>query len=155
MPADDADPGNNHGAENTLVGVAHSPAELDFHLRNDTREPRVYRFETDSYTIPELPECTDERPTPHPPEPAPAGPLTVATGRIDVPARHDRASYPIPDGWAVEITPARPSLDPDEAVIVTFRATPPAGFVGRQPFNVNVFHELGLAGGVTLYVDSA
>lgn len=155
MPVDDANPGNNHGAENTLVGVAHSPAVLDFHLRNDTREPHTYRFETDTYTIPEPPTCEDRRPDPQRPERVPDGPLTVATGHIAVPARHDRASYPIPEDWTVEITPEHPALGPDEAVTVTVRATPPAGFAGRQPFNVNAFHELGLAGGVTLYVDSA
>ena len=155
MPADDANPANNHGAENTLVGVAHSPAELEFHLRNDTREPHVYRFETDSYTIPELPPCDERRPAPPRPEETPSGPLTVATRRIAVPAQHDRATYPVPEGWTVEITPAHPHLAPDESVTVTIRATPPAGFVGRQPLNVNVFHERGLAGGVTVYVDAA
>ena len=32
--------------------------------------------------------------------------------------------------------------------------TPPSGFAGRQAFNVNGYNDLGLAGGVTLYVDA-
>jgi hypothetical protein len=155
MPADDANRGNNHGAENTLVGIAHSPAELTFHLRNDSEDSHTYRFETDTYTIPEVPECSDERPRPPRPAAVPDGPLTVPTGRIEVPPQHDRAAYPIPDGWTIDFTPAAPRLAPAESVTVTVRATPPAGFTGRQPFNVNVFHDRGLAGGVTLYVDSA
>jgi hypothetical protein len=33
--------------------------------------------------------------------------------------------------------------------------TPLAGFVGRKAFNVNGFNDLGLVGGVTLYVDAS
>ncbi|MET7767507.1 hypothetical protein [Nocardia sp. NPDC005366] len=151
-PVDDADFGNNHGAENTLVGVSHSPAKFDFQLRNDTRRTQVYRFEADTYTIPELPGCSQEY---RPSQPLPVrtvGPLMPEHRRSAVPAEHDRASYPIPEGWRVDIIPDRPVLPPGEAAAIEVVITPPAGFHGRQTFNINGFHELGLAGGVTLFV---
>ncbi len=74
---------------------------------------------------------------------------------VQVPAQHDRRNYPVPDGWRIDVVPSEPSVDADGSVPVHVQITPPAGFVGRKAFNVNGFNDLGLAGGVTLYVDAS
>jgi len=132
-PADDLNPANNLGQENTHVGSAHSPAEFTFTLRNNTRRIHRYRFELDNYQIPKLPKCAN-----------------ATTGREARLRPHQRALYPVPTGFAVQITPPTPTLNPDESALITVRVEPPAGFLGEQPINVNVFHEQGFAGGVTL-----
>ncbi|MEP7201690.1 MAG: hypothetical protein ABI894_03720 [Ilumatobacteraceae bacterium] len=154
-PADDANYGNNAGAENTLVGVAHSPADFTFELRNDTRRRQTYRFEVDTYQIPELRPCDERDPDSRPPADARPQPEMPQRRAVHVPAKHDHRNHPVPDGWNVEVTPAEPSLDADAAVPIHVQITPPAGFVGRKAFNVNGFNDLGLAGGVTLYVDAS
>lgn len=133
-PVDDLDFTNNLGQENTDVAQATSPADFTFTLRNDTRRGRRYRFETDAYTIPAL---------------APCGAAATAAQKLE---RHRRGTHPLPPGFSVEIDPPAPSLQPDESVTVRVRVTPPAAFTGRQPVNVNAFHERGFAGGVTLIV---
>lgn len=134
-PADDLDFTNNLGQENTNVAEASSPAEFSFTLRNDTKRTRHYRFELDAYSIPALPECGS-------PEASPEVNLE----------RHRRASHPVPPGFAISITPDAPTLAPGAQVVVQVSATPPGEFSGRQPINLNCFHEGGFAGGVTLTV---
>lgn len=131
-PVDDLDFTNNLGQENTDVAQAASPAEFTFTLRNDTRRTRRYRFETDSYVIPPLAPCSAD---------------TSVTRRLE---RHRRGGHPVPPGFTVAIDPPSPSLAPGEAVVVRVKVTPPDTFTGRQPFNVNAFHDGGFAGGVTL-----
>ncbi len=135
-PVDDRDPSNNLGYENTSVSAAQSPALFEFSLRNDTRRPQRYRFETDAYRIPPRGACPPALP-----------PLERRLG----PHRRDR--HPIPAGFHVLIEPDAPSLAVDETISVRVTIDPPAGFTGRQPFNVNVFHQHGFAGGVTLIVE--
>ena len=132
-PVDDVDRLNNLGQENTDVQAAHSPAEFEFRLRNNTGLARRYHFEFDSYQIPALAECQDVRPD------------ADALLRI-----HRRATHPVPAGFAVQINPATPMLNPAESVLITVKVDPPAGFLGRQAINVNAFHDQGFAGGVTL-----
>lgn len=133
-PIDDLDFTNNLGQENTDVAQATSPAEFTFALRNDTRRTRRYRFETDAYAIPALLPCAE------------AG---APRQRLN---RHRRGNHPLPPGFTVEIDPQAPSLAPDQSIPVRVRVTPPNAFTGRQPVNVNAFHEGGFAGGVTLTV---
>ena len=132
-PADDTNRANNLGQENTDVRAAQSPAVFAFTLRNDTRLARQYRFEVDAYEIPTLPKCGG--PTPDVPE---------------VIKRHQPSGYPVPTGFVVTIEPPTPTLDPGVSVTITVGVEPPAGFVGKQPLNINAFHEQGFAGGVTL-----
>jgi hypothetical protein len=132
-PADDLNPANNMGQENTDVVAAHSPAEFKFTLRNDTRQAHRYRFELDAYQIPALPRCEDASRDPK----KKLGP-------------HRRGAHPVPTGFAVQISPSTPRLNPDESAVITVTVDPPAGFLGRQPVNVNAFHEQSFAGGVTL-----
>jgi hypothetical protein len=132
-PADDTDPSNNLGQENTNVVEAHSPATFTFTLRNDTRRERTYRFELDGYEIPQREPCTGDPPNPK-----------------RLLERHRHEHHPVPAGFAVQIAPATPTLAAGAEATITVTVEPPAGFHGRQPVNVNAFHEQGLAGGVTL-----
>jgi hypothetical protein len=146
---DDLNPNNNLGQENTDVGKAHSPAAFTFELRNDTRHHQTYRFELDTYSIPRRDPCSD-RPAP----PTKTVPPRQEPGTVNqVPPKHAREHYPVPAGWSVKLEPAAPALDPGAAITVQVAITPPDGFTGRQPFNVNAFHREGLAGGVTLLVE--
>ena len=132
-PADDTNRANNLGQENTDVKAAQSPAEFAFTLRNDTRLARRYQFDVDAYAIPTLPKCDGTTPD--------AG---------QVIKRHQPSSHPVPAGFVVTIEPPAPTLDPGVSVTITVSVEPPAGFVGKQPLNINAFHEQGFAGGVTL-----
>lgn len=132
-PVDDSDPSNNLGQENTDVVEAQSPATFTFALRNDSEFTRTYRFEVDGYEIPPRRPCAEERP---------AGEVL----RDD----HRRGGHAVPDGFTVAIAPPTPTLDPGNSIAITVTVEPPAGFVGRQPINVNAFHGQRRGGGVTL-----
>jgi hypothetical protein len=139
-PADDTNPQNNLGQENTNVGTAHSPAVFTFTLRNDTKKQQTYRFDVDSYV---------------PGTPDPCGPTSSAGDRAARLARHRRGVQPVPSGWHITVLPDAPTLDPDQSTTITVTADPPVGFTGSQVLNVNAFHASGMAGGVTLTVQSA
>lgn len=132
-PADDVDRSNNLGQENTNVVAATSPATFTFTLHNNTRTERTYRFTLDGYELPARQPCGDEKPA----------------ERLE---RHRPARHPVPQGWEVQIGPARPTLGPGATTTITVTASPPAGFHGRQAINVNAYHGAGFAGGVTLTV---
>jgi hypothetical protein len=134
-PAEDLDVTNNLGQENTDVAQASSPADFSFTLRNNTKRVRRYRFEVDAYVIPAVPSCN-----------------SVESARSSILDRHRQGRHPVPAGFAIKIDPEAPSIAPGAAVVVQVSATAPGGFVGRQPINVNCFHEGGFAGGVTLTV---
>jgi hypothetical protein len=96
--------------------------------------------------LPELSECGDR----------PTRPRDNVKRWKEVQALHDRSSHPVPPGWTVAFTPPAVSLLPDEEVDVTVAITPPAGFTGKQAFNVHAVLDNGVyAGGVTVYVTKA
>jgi hypothetical protein len=132
-PADDLEPLNNLGQENTDVRAAHSPAVFEFTLHNDTRIAHRYHFEVDAYQLPPLTRCEDVRPD------------DAASLR-----RHRRESHPVPAGFSVQVQPPAPVLAPGASLKINVSVDPPAGFIGRQAINVHAFHEQGFAGGVTL-----
>ena len=150
-PADDTNFTNNLGQENIVVRKALSPAEFTFQLRNQSAREQVFRFEVDTYAIPPLPVCDGG--ARQQPQARPRPPLVGAQPPA-VPAAHDRRNYPVPHGWSVNLDPVAPQLPPEGETTIKVRITPPAGFTGRQPFNVNVFDGQGFAGGVTLYVEA-
>jgi hypothetical protein len=133
-PADDIEPANNLGWENTRIVAAQSAATFTFTLRNETKGERTYRFEVDAY---------------EPPTPRPCSDDTLPTRRLEP---HRQGAHPIPAGFDVQITPSRPRLAAEAATTITVMVEPPQGFVGSQPINVNAFHDHGFAGGVTLTV---
>jgi len=140
QPADDTNPDNNLGQENTEVGVAHSPAVFTFTLRNDTDLAHTYHFLLDAYQ-PGTPEPCDG-----------SDPTRDRRTRL---ARHARGAQPVPPGWQIVVDPQAPSLAPGQSTPIAVTATPPSGFSASQSLNVNAFHEYGLAGGVNLTVVAA
>lgn len=141
---DDANPANNLGQNNLDVVEAHSPASFSFRLRNKTERANRYRFQVDTYVIPTPAAC---KPTIPPEDRAPR-----AERLRRIRARHNRANFPIPAGWSVVITPEEVSLNPGDEVGIAVAITPPAGFTGTQPFNVNAMYDETYAGGVSLVV---
>jgi hypothetical protein len=140
QPADDTNPQNNLGQENTNVGTANSPAVFTFTLRNDTAKQQTYKFSVDAYV---------------PGTPDPCGATSSAADRSARLARHRRGAQPVPPGWQITVVPESPTLNPAQTTVMTVTAEPPAGFTGDQVLNVNAFHSTGMAGGVTLTVQKA
>lgn len=143
---DDANPNNNLGQNNTQVVPASSPASFSFTLRNDTKSDKRYSFELDTYTIPPLQSC-------------PAGPVQPPTSRSErvreLQKRNDRANFPVPPGWTIDVSPTTVTLTPGEEHVIAVDITPPAAFHGEQPFNVMASHQDGPAGGVSVVVTKA
>jgi hypothetical protein len=144
---DDVNPENNLGQNNVDVAAALSPATFSFRLRNNTDRENLYRFQVDTYVIPSQDACKTAIP------PEDRAPRVERLRRIR--ARHDRASFPVPVGWSIVITPAEVSLNPTDEVDIAVALTPPAGFTGTQPFNVNAMYGGKYAGGVSLVVTAA
>ena len=144
---DDLNRENNLGQNNLDVVTPQSPAEFQFRLKNNTGKPDRFTFEVDTYSLPELEEC---------PETIPAEDKGTRAERLRrIRARHNRANFPVPAGWTVEITPAEVSLLADEETDITVKITPPDDFSGQKPFNVNAIYGENYAGGVSLIVSKA
>ena len=141
---DDANPKNNLGQNNLDVVPAHSPAQFSFKLRNASERPRSFTFEVDCYRIPDPGLCKATI------EPGDRGTFSERLRRIK--ARHDRALFPVPPGWSVDIQPATPHLAPNQEIDIAVAIEPPAGFTGEKPFNINARSGDIYAGGVTLTV---
>ncbi|MCB0704622.1 MAG: hypothetical protein KDC34_04905 [Saprospiraceae bacterium] len=142
--SDDLNPDNNLGQENTDVGIASSPATFTFALRNDTRIRQIYRFEADTYEIPPRDDCRPRNNSATAPE--------IKDYIAAVPPAHDRANYPVPKEWSIRYEPETPILKPEEEITIKVIVTPPDSFHGQKSFNVNAFHQQGMAGGVSLIV---
>ena len=156
---EDANPANNLGQENVLVGELASPATFRFTVRNSAAVRRTFEFEADTYELATRTPCGDE--------------YAHQFGDRRFPSRlaESRAhwawalrtqpygAFPVPQDWSVRIDPNRVVLGRDEehAVDVTIEPRSPA-FVGRKAFNIRGFalSTDGSArqpvGGVTLHV---
>jgi hypothetical protein len=158
--ADDANPKNNLGQENTNVVAATSPAVMTFPVRNDDTIRKRIHMKADAYHIPKKLDC-DRRPgkghsdKEHPTHrnrgtfvPPSERDADWTLARV----RHDPDAFPIPPGWSVRIEPQEFVLDAGDTRGVTVTITPPADFRGEKPFNVNAFYGDELLGGVTLIV---
>jgi hypothetical protein len=158
--ADDANPKNNLGQENTNVRAAASPAVFEFGVRNDDTIRKRIQMKADAYRIPPKHPCdrkpdkkdSDKRYPEHrqlgtfvPPSERDAD-WTLAR------VRHDPAAHPVPAGWSVGIEPPEFVLAAAATQNVTVTITPPDEFQGEMPFNVNAFYGDDLLGGVTLIV---
>jgi hypothetical protein len=164
--ADDANPNNNLGQENTNVGTAHSPARFLFPVGNQNRVAATLELQADMYAIPSLPGCDEDA--------EPDGTAAKAHGerprersRRDREEadrrecerrlrRHRRESHGVGEGWSVTIAPPRLTLQPGEEREVEVVVEPPSGFAGTRPVNVSATDEHGrLVGGVTLRVEGS
>jgi hypothetical protein len=143
---DDANPENNLGQNNVDVASPLSPAAFQFRLKNNTGKANQFTFEVDTYSIPELEQC---KPTIPPEDRAPR-----AERLRRIRAKHNRANFPVPAGWNVEIVPAQVSLLANEESDIAVKITPPVSFAGRKPFNVNAIYRDKYAGGVSLVVST-
>jgi hypothetical protein len=139
---DDSNPDNNLGQNNLDVAAAHSPAHFTFQLRNAFTETRRYTFKVDIYSPLPVPDC---------------GAVILSkdsrSARIkDVVAHYSSMNFAPASGWDVAITPSELSLDPKQEQTIAVDITPPAGWAGQQPFNINAFADTKFAGGLTLTV---
>jgi hypothetical protein len=161
--ADDANPKNNLGQENTDVGTASSPALFRFTVRNESTVRRTLRLVADAYVIPDPIDCrerpkkkTTEREHPE---------LVLTKGFIPATerdadwtlarSRHGPDTHPVPPGWSVEFAPGELDLAAGEARETEVSITPPDAFIGQQAINVNAMHGTDLVGGVTLVVETS
>jgi hypothetical protein len=159
---DDANPANNMGQENTLVGQLQSPAIFRFRARNAFAEPMRFVFEADDYQLPGRRPCPPEAARDH---------VQGATRLQESRARWAQAlaaqGYGRQDtwraDWTVKIEPEKEVLDAGEEIGVLVSIEPKsADWHGRKPFNVQVFahakeatdkSERAFVGGMTLYVE--
>ena len=136
--SDDANPDNNLGQKNVHVYEAHSPVRFTFALRNDTYERQQYSFKVDSYKLSLPSPCESGK------EKSEIVPMKrSASGK----------EYPLPEGWSVEIKPQTPVLASGEEISVGVTVNVPDDFHGKEPVNIHVFNNDGLAGGVTVYIE--
>jgi hypothetical protein len=168
--ADDANPANNLGQENTNVGTPHSPAVFQFPVRNVNVVRQTLHLVPDSYTPLEPIDCDDwergrkEHGHGHGHgRGRRRGHENGKNGRGDengnedwcreLRRRHDRENFAVEPGWNVRIAPNPVDLGPGDSQEVTVTVDPPAGFTGTKAINVNALDPGNtLVGGVTLYV---
>lgn len=158
--ADDANPKNNLGQENTDVGVAASPAVFHVPVRNDDTIRKAIRMTADAYVIPPREDCRDKPQKKDSDHKYPAQrrddvfipPTEEAADWTWARVRHGSAAFPIPAPWTVDINPAQFVLAAGDTQDVTVTITPPNDFHGERSFNINAMHGTGLLGGVTLTV---
>lgn len=161
---DDANPDNNLGQENVEVGVAHSPAEFAFTLRNDAWARRQFILEANAYRLPEPPPCDEEvTERPAPGRDARAAPNRLAESRArwaEALREQGYGTSPLPPEWTVSITPSELVLEKGEEQTINVSVEPRDLEPGAEAaVNVDTFAvregERELVGGVTLYVSGA
>jgi hypothetical protein len=146
---EDENSGNNLGQHNTDVRQLNSPrAMFAATVRNATTWRQALRFEVDSYEIPRREPC-DPREPQHP------GGGGAPDREREAHERHSPARHRVPEGWQVRVHPEGVSLEPGAQTDLTVEVVAPAGFKGRQAFNVNAFDRGVLTGGVTLYAEGS
>ncbi|MBI3494145.1 MAG: hypothetical protein HY047_20555 [Acidobacteria bacterium] len=156
--ADDANPNNNLGQENTDVGAAQSPAVFEFPVRNPNVIPEKIELVADGYVMPDPVDCgqivkelsgKDLRRYSN------ADQRKDAMRRMcdGIARRHERERHPVPAGWTVVIDPNQLGLEPGESRRIRVTITPPDSFQGVRAVNINALDaRRRLIGGVTLYV---
>jgi hypothetical protein len=150
--ADDANPANNRGQENTDVRKLNSPrAELTFPLRNPRPAPRRIRLEADAYELAARPTCEGRSPQKDVRMSEEERKSHLAEAR----RRAGRGRFPVPPGWTVTISPPSLELAAGEARDIKVEVVAPDGFSGRKSFNVNALAGDRLMGGITLTVEGA
>ncbi|MDT5075920.1 MAG: hypothetical protein QOJ80_557 [Mycobacterium sp.] len=155
---DDANPLNNLGQENLTVVTAHSPADISFPVRNEQRSRRTFEFRVDTYQIPQPLPCAEvDRPSKRAllrRSVLPVNDQLFPSLPDAVRGRHDPDAYPLPDGWRVEFSPGRLSLDPGQEVTVRASILPAEGFTGSQRINIRAVDDSFVAGGITIEVEA-
>jgi hypothetical protein len=146
--ADDANPLNNLGQENTNVRPLNTlNVQYRFPVHNQTKETRVLRLEVDAYEIPLLQPCVEKRRS----ITAEMTKNEIEEHRREVITLNGRQNFPVPTGWQVNLSQTKLVLSAEELHMLTVDMTAPEDFHGRQAFNINAFDGKMLVGGVTLY----
>ncbi|HKS21285.1 MAG TPA: hypothetical protein VJZ76_00695 [Thermoanaerobaculia bacterium] len=152
--ADDANPNNNLGQENTNVGIAHSPALFDFEVFNGDVVSKTVTLVADAFKIPDPVDCEELVLAQERTKEGDADDQKDARAEwcVSIARRHDPAQFPVPQGWTVKIEPQTFDLLPEHTQQVHVEITPPDSFHGIQPININGFDQnQQMLGGVTLY----
>jgi hypothetical protein len=144
---DDANPLNNLGQENTQVVKAQSPAQVSFALRNADTRRKEFGFKADTYAILPPPPCSEA------PRAAPQSRAMQRRVSASTIARNSSAANPLPPGWSLSFSPAKPVLAAGEQVDILATITPADSFHGTQSLNIHTFSGKTLAGGVTILVE--
>ena len=159
--ADDANPANNFGQENTNVGHFSSPAFFEFPIRNEDTIRKLIHLTADSYTIPALIDCKNKLTKKE------SDRKYISQKRLDVyvppseedadwtfaRVRHESSAFSVPPGWTVNIEPNELTLAPGQQKIVKVTIIAPPDYrKGEKSFNINAMHGSVLIGGVTLKV---
>ena len=151
---DDANPDNNLGQKNVSIAAVQSPAHFSFIVLNDASIPRRFALEADAYSLPELPNCSEENERP-------STRLQESRMRWEQAKRtQGYGLFSVPPDWNIQITPQNFGLEPrqEQTVDVAIEPRDP-NFRGSKTFNVHVFtveeHERWLVGGVTLTATKA
>ena len=160
--ADDANPKNNFGQENTNVGHFSSPAFFEFPVHNNDTIQKFIHLIADSYKIPQKMDCkelpkkkhSDKKFQKHKRLDVFVPPLEEEADWTFARVRHGADVFPMPQDWQVAIEPEEMLLEPDQQQIVKVTITPPEGFKGEKIFNINAMHGNALIGGVTLTATS-
>lgn len=158
--ADDANPKNNLGQENTNVGHFSSPAAFEFPVRNEATVRKLIRMVADAYTIPQMIDCrekpkqkeSDRKSPKHKRFDVFIPPLEEEADWTFARVRHGAEAFEIPPGWQVNIEPVEMLLAAGQEQTVKVTIEPPEGFEGEKSFNINALHGNTLLGGVTLTV---
>lgn len=157
--ADDANPNNNLGQENTNVGTMHSPAHFEFRAKNNASVRRKFMYEVDDYRLPDLSPCEQQNDDRR----KPGSRLRESRARWDktLAAQGYGKFTGWTSDWEVKIEPEKETPDAGEEirVKVSIESKKP-DFKGRKPFNIHVFGRpenenarREFVGGVTLYVE--
>jgi hypothetical protein len=156
--ADDANPDNNLGQENVIVGLLHSPAQFTFKLRNKASVRRRFVLEADTYQLPASTPCDDDYRR------------RFAAEQFRTRIAESRAlwawalqaqgygKFPVPEAWIVAIEPREAVLDARQEIDIRVAIEPrDAAFTGTKAFNIHAFalgpdDDRSMTGGVTLVV---
>lgn len=141
-PADDLNPSNNLGQNNVEVVSPQSPAVFNFQIRNNTEKRSYYTFPIDTYVLPILKDCEQK--------------ITRDNHKNnwdDIRSVHDRAKYPVPSDWTIQMSPPSVDLLPGQEMSIQVSVDPPTNFTGTKAFNVHTLrNERIFDGGITFYV---
>ena len=136
---DDANPDNNLGQENVVIGQLASPPKFRFSVRNQAAVRRTIVFEADTYQLPSRTTCGDEYAGQFGERPFPSRLAESRAHWAWAKRTQPYGAFPVPDDWTVTINPSRVELGRDEEHTVEVTVEPSAGVDGGKTFNIHGF----------------
>lgn len=171
--ADDANPNNNIGQENTDVieATRGKTASAIFPLTNNTRQTQKFHLGMDRYQLPEKPSFPEERHEYHHPKETLMKEMDYHEGRdlgnvaeittkneqhrMEVVKKNSSDAFSIPDEWQAKLSQTEIELLPGKESNIEFSITVPQSVHKGEKYAFNVFalNKQGiLEGGATVYV---